>query len=487
MAKSQDDQNKEALLYWVNDLKVRFETLCTKISQDSNDNPELKANEELLHQKCKNELPGLLKRQHHSKIDPDLLKWEQWTNELIKWSEQQYSYVMPPMPEFSAKKVETTYKKFLALFLKELNDKAPTHYVAKKTQEIYKNDSASEDKSPQKAPQLVKRQSSTRKRKRETSKKKSEESKETPAVINEPEVRLEETPPQIPPPVIAPQMPKTTIERGRTDPPQPPIPDEDSNLPFRKKMRINDDRKSIIKTNSGVLPFRVYENINKICQLSNEGKELMDKMNQNHGTLNAIYLAQLNIAEDKPDMKIENVLGLLNDINDRSYRIATNAFNNVYRKKHEWYRSNKEYFKTPINSSVYVKNCIPLKANFQNQDTGKLPNMPEEKKGQDGEPKSLKDIVASLLPDQQKFIKCIFDKFSLKGTPGFNIHGDAVIIELKFVGNNSTILIEMNKKTGEFFYYSKKKENGKPKNVKCSAKMKDFLKKLDQVFNKTKK
>lgn len=125
----------------------------TKISQDSNDNPELKASEELLQQKCKNELPGLLNRQDHTKIDPDLLKWEQWTNELIKWSEQQYSYVMPPMPEFSAKKVETTFKKFLALFQKELNDKAPTHYVAKKTQEISKNGSLSDEKEQEKPPE----------------------------------------------------------------------------------------------------------------------------------------------------------------------------------------------------------------------------------------------------------------------------------------------------------------------------------------------
>ena len=46
------------------------------------------------------------------------------------------------MPEFSPKKVETTFKKFLALFLKELNDKAPTHYVKKKSTEIVKKEAS---------------------------------------------------------------------------------------------------------------------------------------------------------------------------------------------------------------------------------------------------------------------------------------------------------------------------------------------------------
>ena len=84
-------------------------------------------------------------------------------------------------------------------------------------------------------------------------------------------------------------------------------------------------------------------------------------MDNNHGTLSAICIDQLNIADEKPDMTIENVLGLLKEINERAPRIAENAYNNVYDKKHEWYGVNKEYFYTPLNEHIYEENCIPLK------------------------------------------------------------------------------------------------------------------------------
>lgn len=72
-----------------------------------------------------NELPILLSRQTPNRTDPELLSWEIWTNELIKWSEQNYRYTIPQKPIIKHEKVAVMHKKYLALFLKELNDRNP--------------------------------------------------------------------------------------------------------------------------------------------------------------------------------------------------------------------------------------------------------------------------------------------------------------------------------------------------------------------------
>ena len=132
-----------------------------------------------------------------------------------------------------------------------------------------------------------------------------------------------------------------------------------------KRKRIIDEK--CIRSKHGI-PLKVYENITRINKLSAEIKNLKTTIENNHGTLSAIYLDQLNISEEKPEMSIENVLGLLKDINERAPKIANNAINNVYHKKHEWYGSNKEYFRTTINNNVYEQNSIPLKPGYKNKE-----------------------------------------------------------------------------------------------------------------------
>jgi hypothetical protein len=48
---------------------------------------------------------------------------------------------MPHKPDFREDKIQTTYKKFLALFLKELHDKAPTHSSVRAREETSNSDS----------------------------------------------------------------------------------------------------------------------------------------------------------------------------------------------------------------------------------------------------------------------------------------------------------------------------------------------------------
>lgn len=69
------------------------------------------------------ELEMFLRKPRRIGVDPELLSWEVWTNELIKWSEQRYKYSMPEKQQIEQSKLLSTYNKYLALFLKELNDK----------------------------------------------------------------------------------------------------------------------------------------------------------------------------------------------------------------------------------------------------------------------------------------------------------------------------------------------------------------------------
>jgi len=76
------------------------------------------------------ELIDLLNRQNYKVIDPELLSWESWTNDLIKWSQQNYMsnrttdyrYDIPKRIEYNGDKVVHMFKKYLALFVKEQND-----------------------------------------------------------------------------------------------------------------------------------------------------------------------------------------------------------------------------------------------------------------------------------------------------------------------------------------------------------------------------
>lgn len=79
-------------------------------------------------------------------IDPELLSWEVWTNELIKWSEQKYRYTMPTKAEIKQDKVITTYRKYLALFLKELNDKGSLNVSAPQPELTHRASSTSTNK-----------------------------------------------------------------------------------------------------------------------------------------------------------------------------------------------------------------------------------------------------------------------------------------------------------------------------------------------------
>jgi hypothetical protein len=81
-------------------------------------------NADILNERYKPELKALLSRQTYKNIDPELLKWEVWTNDLIKWSEQNYKYEIPRQPEDDNSKIQQKYKKYLALFSKEMKDRA---------------------------------------------------------------------------------------------------------------------------------------------------------------------------------------------------------------------------------------------------------------------------------------------------------------------------------------------------------------------------
>lgn len=75
-------------------------------------------------------------------------------------------------------------------------------------------------------------------------------------------------------------------------------------------------------------------------------------------------------------MTVENVLKTMEEINQRPVNIAKTVYENVYNRRHEWYKNEQKHlFYSPINEIIYQKasgqqsnngkpvlnNCIPLK------------------------------------------------------------------------------------------------------------------------------
>ena len=109
---------------------------------------------------------------------------------------------------------------------------------------------------------------------------------------------------------------------------------------------------------SKVVPIKVLENMKKICNIiPAKIRELRDMVDKNNGTLLPLALDHLNITEDRPDMSVEDVIKIIQQINDRPAKIALNAYDNVYKRKHEWYGADKkDIFYASIPEAVYAEN-----------------------------------------------------------------------------------------------------------------------------------
>jgi hypothetical protein len=65
-------------------------------------------------------------------------------------------------------------------------------------------------------------------------------------------------------------------------------------------------------------------------------------------------------------MSVEQVIKVIQHINDRPAKIIESAYENVYKRKSEWYGvANKELFYASIPEVVYKENSIPLKKEFK--------------------------------------------------------------------------------------------------------------------------
>lgn len=65
-------------------------------------------------------------------------------------------------------------------------------------------------------------------------------------------------------------------------------------------------------------------------------------------------------------MSVEQVIKVIQHINDRPAKIVESAYENVYKRKSEWYGlANKELFYASIPDVVYKENSIPLKKEFK--------------------------------------------------------------------------------------------------------------------------
>lgn len=97
------------------------------------------------------------------------------------------------------------------------------------------------------------------------------------------------------------------------------------------------------------VPYKVLDNMKRLYGISERIKMLKDQFDRNYGTLHAITLEQLNIYEEKPEMTVEHVIKTIEEINERPAKIVESAYENVYKRKNEWYGcDNKSLFYAPI-------------------------------------------------------------------------------------------------------------------------------------------
>lgn len=70
--------------------------------------------------------------------------------------------------------------------------------------------------------------------------------------------------------------------------------------------------------------------------------------------------------DECPNMTIEDAIKNINQINDRPVKIIDSVYQNVYKRKNEWYGSeHKELFYASIAEGIYKSNCIPLKKEYE--------------------------------------------------------------------------------------------------------------------------
>ena len=268
------------------------------------------------------DLIGLLRKQTHSSIDPELLSWEVWTNELIKWSEQRYKYPMPVKSEIKADRVMSTYKKYLALFLKELNDKGP---VLVNNNELVNNSVYSNAKlsgSKRSHDQMVSVEES-----------KLEETKISVQRNDNVQIRKQEMNSHMSRADSFKAQPIRALSlEHRKSSSMSTAGNEVKHIPM-ENIRSEPRIETNIYTD---IPSRVRNSISKIYNISNKIKQIKDEYEENNGTLQAINLSNLNMQPEKLEFTVENVLKTIEEINERPAKIVENAFMNVYKRKNEW-------------------------------------------------------------------------------------------------------------------------------------------------------
>lgn len=263
----------------------------SKIAQEAKENSELIESAKILITKKEQDLINLLRRQTHNSIDPELLSWEVWTNELIKWSEQKYKYPMPIKSEIKSDKVIVTYRKYLALFLKELNDKGPAS-VPNPTDlmnnSVYSNAKLSGSKRSH--DQMVSVEDS-----------KNEESK-----ISQQKVEINKFKKQDMTTHLLRATESFKIQNARTlslDHKRSSSMSVSGNEPKNTYSEYNrGEVRSEVRADVNVyhdIPSKVRRSISNIYNISNKIKQLKEEFNANFGTLQTIHLAQLNMQPEK--------------------------------------------------------------------------------------------------------------------------------------------------------------------------------------------